>query len=111
MKRIMVYVKEEAGKPKARRQCSLPVRLRVTDFLTPYLITESQNHRMVGVGRDFLRSSSPTPLPRAGCTGPHPCGFRISPEMQTSQLLWAACSSALSHSKKGIMMITPILNT
>ena len=27
------------------------------------LITESQNHRMVGVGRDLCMSSSPTPLP------------------------------------------------
>jgi len=29
-------------------------------------ITESQNHRMVGVGRDLCGSSSPTPLPKQG---------------------------------------------
>ena len=28
--------------------------------------TESQNHRMVGVGRDLCGSSSPTPLPEQG---------------------------------------------
>jgi len=28
--------------------------------------TESQNHRMVGVGRDLCGSSSPTPLPKQG---------------------------------------------
>jgi len=27
---------------------------------------ESQNHRMVGVGRDLCGSSSPTPLPKQG---------------------------------------------
>jgi len=29
-------------------------------------ITESQNHRMVGVGRDLCGSSSPTFLPKQG---------------------------------------------
>jgi len=29
-------------------------------------ITESQNHRIVGVGRDLCGSSSPTPLPKKG---------------------------------------------
>jgi len=29
-------------------------------------ITESQNHRMVGVGRDLCGSSSQTPLPKQG---------------------------------------------
>ena len=31
-----------------------------------FFITESQNHRMVGVGRDVCGSSSPTPLPKHG---------------------------------------------
>jgi len=47
-------------------------------------VTESQNHRMLGVGRDLCGSSSPTPLPKQGllqqaaqelvqvCTGPCP---------------------------------------
>jgi len=30
------------------------------------LITESQNHRMFGVGRDLCGSSSPTPLAKQG---------------------------------------------
>jgi len=30
------------------------------------IITESQNHRMVGVGRDLCGSSSPTLLPKQG---------------------------------------------
>jgi len=29
-------------------------------------LTESQNHRIVGVGRDLCGSSSPTPLPKQG---------------------------------------------
>jgi len=29
-------------------------------------LTVSQNHRMVGVGRDLWGSSSPTPLPKQG---------------------------------------------
>jgi len=31
-----------------------------------FRITESQNHRMVGVGRDLCGSPSPTPLPKQG---------------------------------------------
>jgi len=31
-----------------------------------YIYTGSQNHRMVGVGRDIWGSSSPTPLPKQG---------------------------------------------
>ena len=30
------------------------------------LFSESQNHRIVGVGRDLCGSSSPTPLPKQG---------------------------------------------
>jgi len=29
-------------------------------------ITESQTHRMLGVGKDLCGSSSPTPLPKQG---------------------------------------------
>jgi len=35
-------------------------------FLWDGRITESQNHRMVGIGRDLCGSSSPTPLPKQG---------------------------------------------
>jgi len=36
-------------------------------FNTPvFIFTESQNHRMVGVGRDLCGSSSPTLLPKQG---------------------------------------------
>jgi len=33
---------------------------------TEEFFTQSQNHRMVGVGRDLCGSSSPTPLPKQG---------------------------------------------
>jgi len=35
-------------------------------ILTNKVFTESQNHRIVGVGRDLCGSSSPTPLPKHG---------------------------------------------
>ena len=59
---------------------------------------------MVGVGRDLCGSSTPTPpteagSPRAGCTGPCPGGSWISPEKETPQPPWAACSSAPSPSE------------
>ena len=49
-------------------------RLHFNLTLTPLLknskkffgLTESQNHRMVGVGRDLCGSSSPTLLPKQG---------------------------------------------
>ena len=68
---------------------------------TPF--TESQNQRTVGVGRDLYRSSSPPPLqnrlPTAGCTGRCPGGSWTSPEKETPQPLWTACSlSPLSPS-------------
>ena len=66
-------------------------------------ITESQNHRTLGVGRDLCGPSSPIPCkagsPRAGCTGPCPGGSSISPEKETPQPLWATCSSAPSPSE------------
>jgi len=37
-------------------------------------VTESQNHRMVGVGRDLCGSSSPTLLPKEDVTGPKALG-------------------------------------
>ena len=35
-------------------------------FFPSEIFTESQNHRIVGVGRDLCGSSSPTPLPKQG---------------------------------------------
>ena len=62
----------------------------------------TQNHRIVGVGRDLQRLPSPTPcqsrLPTAGCTGGCPDGSWISPEKGAPQIPWAACSSAPSPS-------------
>jgi len=46
--------------------------LRGVSLFIPYILssllwfTESQNHRIVGVGRDLCGSSSPTPLPKQG---------------------------------------------
>ena len=48
---------------------------------------------MVGVGRDLCGS------PRAGCTGPCPGRSWISPEKETPQPPWAACSRAPSPSE------------
>jgi len=43
------------------------ILLSVLCFITFHLgVTESQNHRMFGVGRDLCGSSSPTPLPKQG---------------------------------------------
>ena len=76
-------------------------RLQFTDEEPLNWITESQNQRMVGVGRDLCGSSSPTPpvkagSPTAGCTGPCPDRSWISLEKETPQPPWAACSSAFS---------------
>ncbi|NXP10241.1 TULP4 protein, partial [Thinocorus orbignyianus] len=50
-------------------------------------LTESQNHRMVRVGRDFKDHPVPTPLPwagtlptRAGCSKPHPAWLEKNPK-------------------------------
>ena len=64
----------------------------------------SQNHRMVGVGRDLCGSSSPNPpaeagSPTAGCIGPCPGRSSISPEKETPQPPWTACSRAPSLSE------------
>jgi len=40
--------------------------LAVVQLLQTLLVVGSQNHRIVWVGRDLARSSSPTPLQRAG---------------------------------------------
>jgi len=40
----------------------LPSRMRKRLEVLNHRITESQNHRMFGVGRDLCGSSSPTPL-------------------------------------------------
>ena len=65
-------------------------------------IAESQNHRIVGVGRDLNRSSRPTHLqsrpPTAGYTGSCPGRSWISPEKENPQHPRAACSRALSSS-------------
>ena len=42
---------------------TLPAKWKEGSLL---LITESQNHRIVGVGRDLCGSSRPTPLPKQG---------------------------------------------
>ena len=52
--------------------------------------SESQNHRIVGFGRDLRRSSSPTPLqnrpPTAGCTSRCPGRSWISAEKRIHNL-------------------------
>lgn len=57
----------------------------------------SQNHRMVGLertsGGHLVWGPSKGGSARAGCTGSYPGRFLISPEKDTSEPLWAACSS------------------
>ena len=62
---------------------------------------ESQNHRMVWVGRDLKDHLFPTPLPwagtsstRPGCSELHPTWPWALPGRGQPQLLWAACPSA-----------------
>jgi len=43
-----------------------PFFISLSDNCCNHRITESQNHRIVGVGRDLCGSSSPTPLPKQG---------------------------------------------
>ena len=67
-----------------------------------------RNRRMVEVGRDPWGSSSPTSpaeagSPRAGYTGPCPGGSWISPQKETPQPLWAACSSAPSPQREEVL--------
>ena len=62
------------------------------------------NHRMFGVGRDLCGSSSPALLLKQGhlqqaAQGPCPGGSWISPEKETPQPPWAACSRAPSPSE------------
>jgi len=63
-------------------------------------IIESQNHRKFWVGRDPQRSSSPTPLQRAGtpltrsgCSEPCPTWSGMCPGMGPPLPLWATHSS------------------
>ena len=88
---------------------NLPLVSKDTSLQTGYnvqnhRITESQNHRMFGIGRDLCGSSSPTPLPKKGrlqqaCRGRCPGRSWISPEKENPQPPWAACSSAPSPSE------------
>jgi len=62
---------------------------------------ELMNHRMVCVGRDLWKSSSPTALPRAGtsstragCSKPCPTWPWTLPPMEHLQLLWTTCAKA-----------------
>ena len=64
-------------------------------------ITESQTGRGWKGPLWVTQSNPPTEAgsPRAGCTGPCPGRSRISPEKETPQPPWAACSSAPSPSE------------
>ena len=77
-----------------------------SDKICLYLSLQSQNHRMVGVGRDLQRSASPTPPPakdrtslsRPGCSKLYPTWPWTLPVMGHPQLLWATCASVSSLS-------------
>ena len=65
-------------------------------------ITESQNSRGWKGPLWVIKSNPPAEAgsPTAGCTGPCPGRFWISPEKETPQPPWAACSSAPSPSER-----------
>jgi len=102
-------IKEPHGKKSPCLEISefllrrLSLHLKLCDNEMSYT-TWTHTHWMVGVGRDLCGSSSPTPpaeagSPTAGCTGPCPGRSWISPEKETPQPPWVACSSALSPSE------------
>ena len=58
-----------AEKPKVRERCAPEVTQRESRLVRGWIRNargESQNHRIVGVGRDLCGSSSPTLLPKQG---------------------------------------------
>ena len=62
---LLVYAKAE--RPYRVAKTILPARSHCKQTVAVFhRITESQNHRMVGVGRDLCGSSSPPPLPKQG---------------------------------------------
>lgn len=68
-------------------------------------ISLAQKHRVIEVKRDLRRSSGPNPLAHvahagaltlAGCPGPCPDGFWVSPKLETPQSPWPTCSHVQS---------------
>ena len=76
--------------------------LFVKPILTTTVFTELQITELWGLeetSRDhWIQSACQSRLPRAGCNGRCSGASWISPEKETPQFLWAACSSALSPS-------------
>ena len=64
-------------------------------------ITESQNGKCLKRPLGIIWSNPPAKAgsPRAGCTGHRPGGFGTSPQKETPQPPWAACSRAPSPSE------------
>ena len=88
--------------------CHCPVTARPQTSLillsnSPRKVTESQSQHGRGwQGPLWVTQSNPPAKagsPTAGCTGPCPGGAGISPEKETPQPPWAACSSAPSPSE------------
>jgi len=68
--------------------------------ITTKYFANSQNHRMVWVGRDLKDHLAPTrrpqpgtPSTRPGCSKPRPAWPWTLPGSRHLQLLWAICSS------------------
>ena len=75
-----------------------PLSTLVVRGVKNHRITESQNGRGWKGPLWITQSNPPAEVgsPTAGCIGPCPGGSWISPEKETPQPPWAACSSALS---------------
>ena len=70
-------------------------------LLVLYKLYWLQNHSTIGAGRNLWGPPSPLlkQFPTIVCIEKYPDGSWISPEKETPQPLWAACSSALSPLK------------
>jgi len=68
------------------------------------LLAPSQNHRMAEVGRGPLKviwfcSPAQAGPSRAGCPGPCPDDFGISPKSETPQSPWVTCARSPNSEK------------
>jgi len=76
---------------------ALPIR-------TPIFLKESQNHRMVGVGRDLCGSSSPTPLLKQAHLQAVASYFHCSRTQPRERNAFLCCSSCIGNAQRELML-------
>ena len=94
-------VQQLPGHRWEKAQSGMERRCQVQSSHVGHAITESQNHRMVGVGRDLCGSSSPTLLPKQGCH---------HPSRQEWVLLLQGCSNFLHLFSRQSLSKKPYIN-